>query len=200
MRNIISFFERLGKEVLDGALCLIAAVILFFSPVDLLYTIVRIIGALIIITAAIRFIYLLKKRGSSLPVSEPLHALALFALGAILVGIPGGTLRFIFSAIGVYLIATAISQAARLMLAPPYARNTLWWVDAIFSAAVFALGVWLLLSPVGAGRVTEIVAAVSLTLKGVDVLLGLFGNAKPENKKNKNGDIEADFIDRSHEI
>lgn len=200
MRNITSFFEKLGKEVLDGALCLIAAAILFFSPVDLLYTIVRIIGALIIITAAIRFIYLLKKRGTSLPVSEALHALALFALGAILVGIPGGTLRFIFSAIGVYLIATAISQAAKLMLAPPYARNTLWWVDAIFSAAVFALGVWLLLSPIGAGRVTEIVAAVSLTLKGVDVLLGSFGNAKSENKKNKNGDIEADFIDRSHEI
>lgn len=200
MKNIISFFERIGKEVLDGALCLIAAMILFFSPAVLLYTIVRIIGALIIIAAAIRFIYLLTKHGTSMPTTEVLHALVLVALGAILVGMPGGTLRFIFSAIGVYLIATSILHAIKLLVAPRYARNALWWVDTIFSAAVFALGVWLLLSPIGAVRVTEIVAAIALMLKGVDLLLGTRRNEKPKSKKDKNGDIEADFIDRSHEI
>ncbi len=199
MKNIISFFERIGKDTLAGVLCIVAAALLFFSPGALLHTVIKVVGGLIIATAVIRFVCLVKI-GGALPTLSVLNVTLLFALGMIFVGMPGGTLHFIFSAIGVYLIASVLLQAVKLLVTPKAARGARWWTDAIFTAAVFLLGAWLILSPADAGRVTEIVAGISLAVKGTELLFSAVGNRKPKAKKDKKGDIEADFVDKSNEL
>lgn len=200
MKNIVSYFERIGKDTLVGVLCIAAAALLFFSPGALLYTALKIAGGLIIATAVIRFIRLVKISSGTLPSVSVLNAVLLFALGMIFVGMPGGTLRFIFAAIGVYLIASTLLQAIKLLVVPNSARGVLWWADVILVTAVFLLGVWLVLSPGGAGRVTEIVAGISLAVKGAELLFSAARNGKSKEKKDKSGDIETDFVDKSDEI
>ena len=200
MKNIISFFERIGRDTLAGVLCIAAAVMLFFSPGSLLCTIIKVVGGLIIATAVIRFIRLVKISDGALPTLSVLNVTLLFALGMIFVGMPGGTLHFIFSAIGVYLVASVLLQAVKLLVTPKAARGARWWTDAIFTAAVFLLGAWLILSPADAGRVTEIVAGVSLAVKGAELLLSATGSRRPKAKKDKKGDIEADFVYKSNEL
>ena len=73
----------------------------------------------------------------------------------------------------------------------------------VFTAAVLILGVWLMLSPGGASRLTEVIAGVSLAVKGAELVLGALRESKPTIKKRKereNGDIEADFVDKSDEL
>jgi uncharacterized membrane protein HdeD (DUF308 family) len=67
---------------------------------------------------------------------------------------------------------------------------------------VFILGIWLLLSPSDAGRLTEIIAGVSLTVKGVELLCGAFDSHRKSGGKKQGGssDIEADYVDKSHEL
>ena len=94
-------------------------------------------------------------------------------------------------------------RGAKLLIVPKGTREALWRVEASFAAVVLVLGVWLTLSPSGAGRLTEIVAGISLAVKGVEFLLGALRDGKPAIKKRKkaeNGDIEADFVDKSDEL
>ena len=201
MKKFVAYFKRAGKDMVAGALCLLAAALLFFSPGAILHTIIKIAGALIVITAIVRFIMLLRAcGGNSLPIIPVLNVVFLFALGMILVGMPGGTLRFIFSAIGVYLIINALLQMLKLLVIPTKRRGALWWVDVIFTVVVFALGTWLLLSPGEASRATEIIAGISLTVKAAEILCGVIGNGKSKEKSSESGDIEADFVDKSHEL
>ena len=200
MRSIFSFFERIGKDTLAGVLCITAAIPLFFSQGALLYTVIKIAGGLIITTAVTRFIHLVKINGGALPTVSVLNATFLFALGMILVCMPDSALRFVFAAIGVYLIASVIFRTIRLLVVPKAARGVPWWVDAIFTAVVALLGVWLILSPAGAGRVTEIVAGISLAVKGVELLVNAVASNEPSKKRSENGDIEADFVDKSNEL
>ena len=201
MKKFVDYFKRAGKDMVAGALCLLAAALLFFSPGAILHTVIKIAGVLIVITALVRFILLVKACGSnSLPIIPLLNVVFLFALGMILVGMPAGTLRFIFSAIGVYLIINALLQMLRLLVIPSEHRGALWWTDVIFTVVVFLLGAWLLLSPGGAGRATEIIAGISLTVKAAEILCSVIGNGKSKEKSAENGDIEADFVDKSHEL
>ena len=204
MKKNASFFDRINKKLLIGLLCIAAAVLLFSLPGAVLQGIIKVAGALIIGVAAVRFIRLTyRNSGSPIPFMGILNAVLLFALGMVLLCTPGGTLRFIFSAIGFYLIITAFLEGAKLLVTPKAQRGGSWWVEAAFTAAVLILGVWLMLSPGGTGRLTEIIAGISLAVKGVEFLLGALREGKPVIKKRKkaeNGDIEADFVDKSDEL
>ena len=204
MKKNASFFDRINKKLLIGLLCIAAAVLLFSLPGAVLHRIIKVAGALIIGVAAVRFIRMAaRSSGSRLPFTMLLNSVLLFALGMVLLCTPGGALRFIFSAIGFYLIITAVLEGAKLLVTPKAQRGGSWWVEAAFTAAVLILGVWLMLSPGGAGRLTEIIAGISLTVKGVELIIGSIRCGEPAIKKRKkaeNGDIEADFVDKSDEL
>ena len=204
MRKTASFFDRINKKLVGGVLCIAAAVLIFFLPGEFLHKIVKAAGAVIIAVSAIRFIRLAgRKIGSPIPFMGILNAVLLFALGTVLLYTPDGAMRFMFSSIGLYLIVTAVLQGAKLLIVPKGTREALWRVEASFAAVVLVLGVWLTLSPCGAGRLTEIIAGVSLAVKGVELILGALRDAGPAIKKRKvheNGDIEANFVDRSDEL
>ena len=204
MKKTTSFFDRINKKLLIGLLCIAAAVLLFSLPGAVLHRIIKVAGALIIGVAAVRFIRMAAgSSGSRLPFTMLLNSVLLFALGMVLLCTPGGALRFIFSAIGFYLIITAVLEGAKLLVTPKARRGGSWWVEAAFTAAVLILGVWLMLSPGGAGRLTEIIAGISLAVKGVELIIGSIRCGEPAIKKRKkaeNGDIEADFVDKSDEL
>jgi uncharacterized membrane protein HdeD (DUF308 family) len=201
MKKLTALFDKIGRDALVGVLCLAMALLLFFSDGAVLLTVVKIIGGLITVAAVIRLIYLARaSAGVTLPIITTLNAALLLALGVILACMPGGTLKFIFSAIGIYLIINALFQVLKLLTVPKAVRGALWWMDAIFTAVVLLLGAWLVLSPVGAGKITEAVAGISLAVKGTELLLGAKKSRSPKDKKNENGDIEADFVDKSHEL
>lgn len=201
MKKLTALFNKIGRDALAGVLCLAMALLLFFSDGAVLLTVVKIIGGLITVTAVIRLIYLARASAdTTLPIIATLNAALLLALGVILACMPGGTLKFIFSAIGIYLIINALLQVLKLLTVPKAARGALWWTDAIFTAVVLLLGAWLVLSPVGAGKITETVAGISLAVKGTELLLGAKKSRSPKGKKNESGDIEADFVDKSHEL
>ena len=203
-KNISFFGNKTNKKTLTGVFCIAAAVLLFSFPGVVLHKIIKVIGALIIAVAAVRFIRLTsRKSGDPLPFAMILNSVLLFALGTVLLCTPGEALRFIFSALGFYLIVTAVIEGAKLLVTPKAQRGPAWWVEAVFTAAVLILGVWLMLSPGGAGRLTEVIAGVSLAVKGVELILGALRDAGPAIKKQKvheNGDIEADFVDKSDEL
>ena len=204
MKKFASFFDRGNKKLLIGVFCIAAAVLLFSLPGAILHKIIKVAGALIIAVAAVRFIRLTyRSSGEPLPFTMLLNSVLLFALGMVLLCTPGGALQFIFSAVGFYLIITAVLEGAKLLVTPRSRRGGSWWVEAVFTAAVLILGVWLLLSPDGAGRLTEIIASISLAVKGIELIIGALHDGKPAIKKRKNrenGDIEADFVDKSNEL
>ena len=204
MKKNASFFGKTNKKLSAGVLCIAAAVLLFSLPGAVLHGIIKIAGALIIAVAAVRFIRLTaRKNGEPLPFTMLLNTVLLFALGMVLLCTPGGALRFIFSAVGFYLIITAVLEGAKLLVTSKAQRGVSWWVEAVFTAAVLILGVWLMLSPGGAGRLTEIVAGISLAVKGVELIIGSIRCGEPAIKKRKkaeSGDIEADFVDKSDEL
>ena len=203
MTKNTSLWGKINKKPLTGVFCIAAAVLLFAFPGVVLYKIIKVAGALIIAAAALRFVGIATGRGDSLPFITILNSVLLFVLGMVLLCTPGGALRFIFSAVGFYLIVTAVPEGAKLLVTPKALRGVFWWVEAVFTAAVLILGVWLMLSPGGASRLTEVIAGVSLAVKGAELVLGALRESKPTIKKRKereNGDIEADFVDKSDEL
>lgn len=204
MKKTTSIFDSMNKKLLIGVLCIAAAVLLFCLPGTILHKIIKVAGALIIGVAAVRFIGLTyRNSGSRLSFTALLNAVLLFALGMVLLCTPGGALQFIFSAVGFYLIITAVLEGAKLLVTPKSQRGLSWWIEAVFTVAVLILGVWLLLSPGGTGRLTEIIAGISLAAKGSELIIGSIRSGEPAVKRHKNresGDIEADFVDKSDEL
>ena len=200
MKKIKAFWDKLNKNLVWGVLCLVAATLLFFVPGVILHTLIKIAGAIVMAVAIIRFVYVLKLgEGGPVATVSALNAALLLAVGLIMLIMPGGTLRIIFSALGIYLLVNAILEIVRLTMHSNRTHDAVWWIDVIFTVAVFVLGLWLLLSPAEAGRVTEIVAGVSLTVKGVELLISAH-NGSSGGKKSRTSDIETDFIDKSHEL
>lgn len=196
MNKINEFFDKLNKDLLMGAVYLAAALILFLMPGAMLHTAVKVVGALIAVTAVFRLILAFCRK--TMLVFSVINAVLLMVLGIIMLTMPGGMLRLIFSAIGIYLLINTVGQVLRLLTVPSEARRVFWWIDVVFTAVAFALGIWLLLSPAEAERITEIIAGVALAVKAVELLCKAFSNGR--RTKSAPDEIEAEFVDKSHEL
>ena len=199
MHEMKTCFYGIKNEFWGGLCLLVAGVLFFFASGAALAALIRIAGAVVIATAAVRFILLMREyeRGSYLTVAL-FNAALLFLLGGVMLVLPDGTLNFIFAAIGGYLVFSAIARAFRLTRKPKSTTSPVWWASVTLTAAVFLLGLRLLLSPADATRVTEIVAAVSLTVKGCEMLCSAM-SADRSGKRKKPDEIEADFVDKTDE-
>ncbi len=196
MKKIKAFFDKLNKDLITGVVYLAAAMILFFLPGTMLHTVIKVTGALVILTAVLRF--LLAIGGKVLLPTTVINSVLLLALGIVMLAMPGGMLRLIFSAIGVYLLVSTVGQVLQLLAVPSEARRLFWWIDVILAVLAFALGIWLLLSPAEAERVTEIIAGVSLAVKAIELICRAFSGGR-KNAPDPDG-IEAEFVDKSHEL
>ena len=197
MDKIREFFNKIDRSMLIGVCLLIAGVLFFFASGDLLETLVRIAGGIVVAVAIVRFIRLMSIYAKGVYLTTALFSVALlFLLGLVMIMVPGGTLHIIFAAIGIYLIVNALIRAYRIASAPKKVKEPSWWLGVILTAAIFLLGFWLMLSPAEATRVTEIIAGIALIVKGAEMLSSSIASGKRGSKK-RSDDIEADFVDKS---
>ena len=196
MNKIQAFFNKTDRKFLVG-LCLLAAGILFFFVSEAAVSVlIRIGGVILIVTAAVRLSLLMKayERGAYFAMTL-LNVALLFLLGALMLITPDGARDLIYASIGGYLVFNAVSRAVRITKAQKAPDSSAWWVSIILTAAVFLLGLWLLISPAEGSRITGIIAGASLAVKGCEMLFSAFG--KDRDGKHGSEDIEADFIDKS---
>lgn len=182
-----------------SGLCLLASgILLFFASGAVLAILMRIIGAAIITVAAVRCVRLMRlyERGSYLTVAL-FNTVLLFLFGVVMLILPGGALNLVFFAAGGYLVLNSTARVLRMAREPKRTDSPSWWASVVFTAAAFLLGLLLLLSPREATRAAEIIAAVSLTVKGCELLSSAMSVEKSEKKKPE--EIEAEFVDKTDE-
>lgn len=207
MNKLKDLFKKIDKRYLTGTLLLIAGIALFLASGDTLATLVRIAGAVVIAVALIRFARLMKLRnfykgGDRLSASlfniSLFNTGLLFILGAVMLVVPGRTLHLIFAVIGGYLVLNAAIHAYYISIGIKQTGDILWWSNVILTALTFILGLWLVFSPSEVSRMTEIIAGASMVVKAIELMTSA-EDGKPKKKKKNQGEIEADFVDKSNE-
>jgi len=201
MKKVKSFLSKINRRALTGIFCLVAGICFIAFSGTLFNTFIRIVGALVVIAAALKFIHAAKTyaEGAVMTV-EIINSVLLFLLGAVMLLSPGGTLRLIYVVIGAYLMINAFTHVYRFALSPKRPESVVWWAEITTSAIILVLGFWLAFSPNEASRLTEIVAGISLLVKSLELFSTAKQHAKSSAQKRKKEEIEGDFIDKSHEL
>ena len=201
MRRIKEFFKRTDRDVLVGIGLIAAGIILFLASGAVLTALVRLIGVAVVAISALRIAILMRTYAKgALLLSSLVNAGLVLILGAVMVLIPGGALAIVFSIVGAYMLFHSGLRAYRLWKSPYRLRTPAWWGEALPTALALLLGFWLLLSPSGATRATEMIAGVTLIVKAVEMIAAALGRGKGKSKKKKSpDDIEAEFVDKSDE-
>ena len=202
MRKIKEFFKRIDRDILIGIGLIVVGIILFLASGAVLTTLVRLIGVAIVVICALRIAILMRTyaKGALLLISL-FNAGLVLILGAVMALIPGGALAIVFSIVGAYMLFHSGLRAYRLWKSPCRLRTPAWWGEALPTALALLLGLWLLLSPSGATRATEIIAGITLIVKALEMIAAALGRRKGGSSKKKNGpeDVEAEFVDKSDE-
>ena len=201
MRRIKEFFKRTDRDVLVGIGLIAAGIILFLASGAVLTALVRLIGVAVVAISALRIAILMRTYAKgALLLSSLVNAGLVLILGAVMVLIPGGALAIVFSIVGAYMLFHSGLRAYRLWKSPYRLRTPAGWGEALPTALALLLGFWLLLSPSGATRATEMIAGVTLIVKAVEMIAAALGRGKGKSKKKKSpDDIEAEFVDKSDE-
>ena len=189
------------RRLIIGIFCLAAGILFITASGVILNTLVRVAGAAIAICAAARFVYAVRKYDSGAYLSVAIvNSALLFLVGLVMLIVPGGTLRLIFVVIGAYLMINAFTHIYRFALAPKHLKSPAWWAEIITSAVILVLGFWLAFSPAEATRLTEIIAGISLIVKAAELVATAAVEIKKDRESRRSGDVEADFVDKSHEL
>ena len=200
MKQLKKLFSGINKNLLAGILCLIAAAVFILAPGNILHILMKIAGGIVILAAIGRFLYAVMKLTGPFMTVTVINAAFLFIVGIVMLLSPGGALRFIYVAIGIYLIVNALMHVFAFATLPKKIRKVSWWIEIITSIIILILGLWLVLSPDAATRATEVIAGISLIVKSVELFGKAAGEIKRSDTAKRSGDIEAEFIDKSNEL
>lgn len=199
MNTIRDFISRLNKQALAGVFCLLAGISFIAMSGAFLHAIIRIAGAIVAIASAVRFVYAIRQYSGPVMTVTVINSILLFLVGLVMLVKPGGALELIYVAIGAYLMINAITHIYRFALAPKRLHSPSWWIEIFTSSLILVLGFRLAFAPGTALRLTEIIAGISLIIKSIE-LFGRAYNERSRRKNEKSGDVEADFVDKSHEL
>ena len=199
MNRIRNLIKKINRQALIGGVCLALGICFIALSGVFLTATVRIAGGILALVAVVRLILTIRRYRVIAITAEVLNSALLFLVGLIVALNPGGTLNLIYASNGAYLAINSGAQIYRIFTSEKRRRCLSWWTRLLCSCAIFLLGLWLMFAPATVQRVTEIVAGVALLAKSAE----LFGKAyheREERKKQKSNDIEADFVDKSHEL
>ena len=199
MNKIRNFISRFNKQALVGGLCLALGICFIALSGAFLSVTVRVAGAILGLISAVRFIFAIKQYRGGFLTAAVVNSALLFLVGLVVALNPGGTLNLIYATIGAYLVINALTHLYRLATAKKMVKNLSWWVEMLSSAVILVLGFWLIFLPGVAQRLTEILAGVALIIKSAELFEKAY-NEEKQRKKQKSNDIEADFVDKSHEL
>ena len=173
---------------------MISGALLFLASGAALAVIVRVMGVILVVTAAVRLSILMRsyERGTYFAITL-FNATLLLILGAIMIILPLVTLNLMLEAIGIYLIFSAITRGIGIMRSIR-SESPIRPVVIVLTAVMLVLGIWLLFSPAEAERTAELPAGAALLIKGCETIASAI--ARNGGKKKTDG-IEAEFIDRS---
>lgn len=199
MNKIRKFISKLNRQALAGGLCLAVGICFIALSGAFLSVTVRIAGAVLALISAVRFVFAIRQYGGKFLTAAVINSALLFLVGLVIALNPGGTLSLIYATIGAYLVINALTHVFRLATAKNPVKNLPWWIDVLSSSVILILGFWLIFLPGAAQRLTEILAGIALMIKSAELFERAYSEEK-KRKKQRNNDIEADFVDKSHEL
>ena len=199
MNKIRKFISKLNRQALAGGLCLAVGICFIALSGAFLSVTVRIAGAVLTLISAVRFVFAIRQYGGKFLTAAVINSALLFLVGLVIALNPGGTLSLIYATIGAYLVINALTHVFHLATAKNPVKNLPWWIDVLSSSVILILGFWLIFLPGAAQRLTEILAGIALMIKSAELFERAYSEEK-ERKKQRNNDIEADFVDKSHEL
>lgn len=199
MNKIRKFISKLNRQALAGGLCLAVGICFIALSGAFLSVTVRIAGAVLALISAVRFVFAIRQYGGKFLTAAVINSALLFLVGLVVALNPGGTLSLIYATIGAYLVINALMHVFRLATAKNPVKNLPWWIDVLSSSVILILGFWLIFLPGAAQRLTEILAGIALMIKSAELFERAYSEEK-KRKKQRNNDIEADFVDKSHEL
>ncbi len=199
MNKIRKFISKLNRQALAGGLCLALGICFIALSGAFLSVTVRIAGAVLSLISTVRFICAIRQYEGKFLTAAVINSALLFLSGLVIALNPGGTLSLIYAVIGAYLVINALTHIFRLATAKKPVKNLPWWIDMLSSSVILVLGFWLIFLPGAAQRLTEILAGTALIIKSAELFERAYSEEK-ERKKQRNNDIEADFVDKSHEL
>lgn len=199
MNKIRKFISKLNRQALAGGLCLAVGICFIALSGAFLSVTVRIAGAVLALISAVRFVFAIRQYGGKFLTAAVINSALLFLVGLVIALNPGGTLSLIYATIGAYLVINALTHIFRLAAAKNPVKNLPWWIDVLSSSVILILGFWLIFLPGAAQRLTEILAGIALMIKSAELFERAYSEEK-KRKKQRNNDIEADFVDKSHEL
>ena len=199
MNKIRKFISKLNRQALSGGLCLAVGICFIALSGAFLSVTVRIAGAVLTLISAVRFVFAIRQYGGKFLTAAVINSALLFLVGLVIALNPGGTLSLIYATIGAYLVINALTHIFRLATAKNPVKNLPWWIDVLSSSVILILGFWLIFLPGAAQRLTEILAGIALMIKSAELFERAYSEEK-KRKKQRNNDIEADFVDKSHEL
>jgi len=187
--------ERLREPLVLGIITAVAGVAFIVSPMSVLSWILRIVGALLLLLEIFRISDIVRaiKR-------DAVFVVALFSeimitlLALVLLFTPISALRFLSTAIGLYLAVTsamAIYAVAR--------ERVRFGVGTVISIITAVLGLWLVIYPVSLSDIIGIFIGVALIIKGCILIVEGLPKER-EKKKNDRDYYSDDFVDKSHEL
>lgn len=199
MNKIRKFISKLNRQALAGGLCLAVGICFIALSGAFLSVTVRIAGAVLTLISAVRFVFAIRQYGGKFLTAAVINSALLFLVGLVIALNPGGTLSLIYATIGAYLVINSLTHVFRLATAKNPVKNLPWWIDVLSSSVILILGFWLIFLPGAAQRLTEILAGIALMIKSAELFERAYSEEK-KRKKQRNNDIEADFVDKSHEL
>ena len=187
--------ERLREPLVLGIITAVAGVAFIVSPMSVLSWILRIVGALLLLLEIFRISDIVRAiKRDAVFVAALFSEIMITLLASVLLFTPISALRFLSTAIGLYLAVTsamAIYAVAR--------ERVRFGIGTVISIITAVLGLWLVIYPASLSDIIGIFIGVALIIKGCILIVEGLPKAR-EKKKSDRDYYSDDFVDKSHEL
>ena len=161
-----SFLKSIYRGNIIYAICLIVLGLIFIVwPADSRQVLIRVLGALLVLSGAALIVLYFKARKRGLPVSV-VGGVILVVLGILMLAKPENFVQFVIIVAGAFIGASGVLNFCQT-LSLAMVRFRLWWVAMIMSIFTIVFAVLVISQPGKIADVIFIVTGIFLVLDGI---------------------------------
>lgn len=168
----VSRLWRTFEKILPAVLLILAGLCFLIFPEGALHILLRTVGVALLLYVILTVALLLMRgmRGMLFAV-EVLVCVFFFAVSMVLLIAPGEALAFAGFITGLFLAADSAMHIYREIMFRFPRRNAMGWITFALYIVTMIVGIWLMVHPGGAVRVTSLLLGIALLIEGAERLL-----------------------------
>lgn len=168
----VSRLWRTFEKILPALLLILAGLCFLIFPEGALHILLRVVGAVLLLYVVLTVTLLLLRgmRGMFFAV-EVLICIFFFAASMVLLIAPGEALAFAGFITGLFLAADGAVHIYREIMYRFPRRNAMGWIGFALYIVTMIVGIWLMVHPGGAVRITSLLLGIAFLIEGAERLL-----------------------------